>query len=91
MPKNKKKTTDQLISELASAVNRGFDSLEKKVDDHFKLSVDEFDRIRSDIRDIKSDLGPLGRVVAMQEQEALDLRMRVARLERKAGVADNLT
>lgn len=54
-----------------------------------KLFADEFDRVRSDIRDIKTTLGPLVRMVADQERDMSDLRIRLNRVERKVGIKIN--
>ena len=58
----------------------------KQVHDMDKVFVDEFDRIRSDIRDIKTTLGPLVRLVAQQEREMSDITIRLNRVERKVGI-----
>ena len=78
------------IENLAVSTKNGFDSVEKKADDRFKIVVDEFDRIRSDIRDIKTTLGPLVRVVAQQEKEMTDMLMRLNRVERKVGIENKV-
>ena len=96
MPKSKSVTID----ELTSMVKKGFDEIHgkfgdvnkkleaesRKNDDRFRIITDEFDRIHSDIRDIKATLGPLARSVLAMEDQISDLRMRVSFLERKAGV-----
>ena len=74
------------IEDLARIVQVGFESAAKISDERFKITVDEFDRIRSDIRDIKTTLGPLVRSVAMMEEDLADLRVRVGTLERRVGV-----
>lgn len=53
-----------------------------------QLFVDRFDRIDSDIKDIKGNLGPLFKMVSMQEEEISDIRLRLARVERKVGIKE---
>ena len=90
MAKEKKKME---VEDLARIVQAGFESVKasfasaaKVNDDRFKIAVEEFDRIRSDIRDIKTTLGPLVRMVALLENDSTDLQKRVGYLERLAGV-----
>jgi hypothetical protein len=75
------------IDQLAKMINEGFKTTATQEDiQEFRREVaDEHDRIRSDIRDIKTTLGPLVRTVAAMEREFQDLR--VGRLERKIGLA----
>lgn len=96
----KKKLT---IDDLAVMVKRGFDGTATKDDlkgfatkddlkglatkNDFRILADDLEIIRADIRDIKGSLGPLVRTIAAQDREMQELRVRVARLERKAGVA----
>ena len=74
------------LEDLARMVQSGFESAAKTSDERFKITVEEFDRIRSDIRDIKTTLGPLVRSVVMMEENLSDLRIRVGALERRVGV-----
>ena len=67
-------------------VQAGFESAAKTNDERFKITVEEFDRIRSDIRDIKTTLCPLVRSVVMMEEDLSDLRVRVGTLERRVGI-----
>ena len=68
MKKVKQKTQEITINDLARMVQNGFEYSDQKIDylvktgdERFKVIVDEFDRIRSDIGDIKTTLGPLVR------------------------------
>lgn len=54
-----KKQSDITINELARMVQAGFESAAKTNDERFKITIDEFDRIRSDIRDIKTTFSPV--------------------------------
>ncbi len=86
MAKNKAEQQSMTIEQLAIMVKNGFEEVHKTADERFKIMVDEFDRIRSDIRDIKITLGPLVRIVAQQEEELNTLKLRVNRLEREIGL-----
>jgi predicted nucleic acid-binding Zn-ribbon protein len=74
------------IEDLAAMIQRTMASKEE-IQEFRREVADEHDRIRSDIRDIKTTLGPLVRTVAIMEREFQDLHMRVGRLERKVGMA----
>jgi hypothetical protein len=50
------------------------------------LLFDRFEKMDLDIKDIKANLGPLFRMVSMQEEEMNDLRLRLVRVERKVGI-----
>ena len=76
----------RIIKGSFDTVDKRFDTMEKIGDDRFRVITEEFDRIRSDICDIKTTLGPLVRVVALQERETMDLRFRVSSIERKVGI-----
>ncbi len=73
----------QALDSLARSTAKGFADAQKTDDDRFKVVVDEFERIRSDIRDIKGNIGPIMRTVSMQEDDLSDLRLRVNTLERR--------
>ena len=88
MPKERKKVE---LEDLARMVQVGFESAAKTSDERFKITVEEFDRIRSDIRDIKTTLGPLARSVIMVDKDLSDLRMRVGTLERRAGIKKEIS
>lgn len=85
---SKKSKKNITLEDLATMVQKGFQETATKAElsDFGKDVFEEFDRIHSDIRDIKATLGPLVRVTAHQEQQIQDLYMRVHRLERKAGL-----
>ena len=53
----------------------------------FQAVADSLDLIRADLREVKVVLPPLVRSVGSLEAEVHDLRGRVTRLERKAGLA----
>lgn len=78
--------TNKTIENLALATKKGFDEIRKTSDERFRLHSDEFDRVRSDIRDIKSTLGPLVRISAQQDNDISDLRIRLNTVERKVGI-----
>lgn len=62
-------------------------ALRQAMDQRHQIMLDELGSIRADIRDIKGTLGPLARVVTAQEHELSSLRVRVARIEMKVGIA----
>ncbi len=64
-------------------MNKRFDSMDEKIDTGFRIMVDSLDLIRQDIRDIKTSLGPLVRVVADLENSVRSLDKRVSRIEEK--------
>lgn len=83
---------------LAVMVKRGFDDISGRMatkedlkgfatKEDFKLLAVEIDRIHADIRDIKITLGPLARIAGAHEREILELRFRVAKLEKKVGLS----
>ena len=49
----------QSIDNLATATAKGFIDVQKNADDRFKLIVDRFEGIESNVADIKRALGPL--------------------------------
>jgi hypothetical protein len=55
-------------------------------DSHFRSIEQKLDSMESELRDIGVVLGPLVRTVAAMEIDLRDLRSRVNRLERKAGI-----
>lgn len=79
---------DEVRGEVTSGFNKVRVEMVSKTEfqEFGKIVVDEFDRIRSDIRDIKTTLGPLVRIIADQEKMIQDFRFRIARLERKVGL-----
>ena len=87
------------IEDLAVMVQKGFQEVTSKMatkqelnefrkefHDFQKDSMEEFDRITADIRDIKITLGPLVRTVAAMESQIQNLNTRVSRVERKTGL-----
>jgi len=87
MAKAKKQIT---LNDLARMMQSEFIDIHKEfrqIHEIDKLFVDEFDRIRSDIRDIKTTLGPLVRIMAEQERELGDIRLRLNQVERKVGIS----
>jgi predicted nucleic acid-binding Zn-ribbon protein len=80
---NKKITT---IEDLAAMIQRTMASKEE-IQEFRRDLADEHERIRSEIQDIKTTLGPLVRIVAAMEREFQDLHIRISRLERKVGLA----
>jgi hypothetical protein len=72
------------FAEIGNEIRGGFSQTREM----HQLFVDEFDRVRSDIRDIKSTLGPLVRMIAQQEREMVDMNVRLRRVERKVGISD---
>lgn len=88
----RKKTTDEKIDELARAVKRGFDetagkrelqSLRKDMEVGFQSVARTFELIREDLLEIRRSLSLLAQTIGA---EIADLRQRVVRLERKAGM-----
>ena len=89
----KKSKKEMTINQLARMMQRQFADMHiefskefSRVHETHKVFVDEFDRIRADIRDIKTTLGPLVRIMAGQDGEIKDLNMRLHRVERKVGI-----
>lgn len=62
------------------------DGLEVKIGSGFKAVAELLDLMRADIKDIKTTLPPLIRSQGALEGEVVDLKNRVARLERKVGL-----
>jgi|SRR5579862_3287361 len=87
------------IDQLALMVKKGFDDTATK-DDIRGVQIrvnEEMDNVRSEIsmlrdevtselKQIKTVLGPLAGIVSVMEIDLNDLRTRVHRLERKAGI-----
>lgn len=93
MVKRKKKTTDELIEELARNVKRGFDematrqellSLEKRVETGFRVMEENFRIVRDELRELKLTRDLISRAVA---SEISELRSRISRIEKKVGLA----
>ena len=89
-----KKTSEQLIEELASAVKHGFDETASKKDlealatkEQLQLVADNLDLVCADIHDIKLTLGPLVRMVAQMEGVLRNHDKRIERLEKRIGSA----
>jgi hypothetical protein len=78
--------TDKKIEKLAVMVQNGFLEMDSKFSKLFNVLADSQELMKGDIRDIKTTLGPLVMISGMQDREVSDLKTRVARLERKAGV-----
>ena len=55
--------------------------------DDLKALFEYVEHIRDDVRDIKITLGPLVHIAAGHDNEIGDMRIRIARLERKAGIS----
>ena len=73
------------VDTLAHITAKGFERVEERLDDHeaiFKILNLRIDGIEGDVRDIKTTLGPLVRISAMQDKELSDLKHRVTRLEK---------
>lgn len=58
-----------------------------RVHDIHKVFADQFDHIQSDIRDVKTTLGPLVRIAAEQDRDIRALEGRLHRVERKVGIS----
>jgi len=94
-----RKTT---LEQLAQMVQRGFEQTSTKEDlkrvreDVRTLRVDmenrfegvdrRLDAIEMEVKEVRTVLGPLARTVAEMEFDLQDLRSRVERLEKKAGL-----
>ncbi len=90
------------LEKLAQMIQRGFEeaatkkelqALREDIDQRFEDMEQRFqavnnniDALHSEIREIKLALPPLLRTVAQLEVEVTDLRQRISRLERKAGL-----
>ncbi|MFA5000792.1 MAG: hypothetical protein WC531_00995 [Candidatus Paceibacterota bacterium] len=97
MKKETKKVTlesiAKTIEKLASSTARGFEDGEKEskkrfeaLNNRFQEVFSELSSIRADVRDVKGTLGPLTRAVSIQNEEIIDLHLRVAIIERKVGI-----
>ncbi len=95
----KKKNGSMTLDKLAPAIAKSFADVQEKMskgfadargeaDERFQMTLDEFARIRPGIRDIKGTVGPMWRMVNMQEEELSGLHLRVDKLERKVGLKD---
>jgi phage shock protein A len=85
----KKAKKEMTIDQLARMVQGQFVDIHKefaRVHEIHKVFADQFDHIQSDIRDIKTTLGPLVRIAAEQDKEIRDLEGRLHRVERKIGI-----
>lgn len=74
------------IDGLAMITTRGFDEAQKKADERFKLIIDRFALVESDVSDIKRTLGPLVQMMAMNDREIGDIKVRLSHVERKIGI-----
>ncbi len=88
----RKKSVDEKIDELARAVKRGFDETASKRESQglrrdmgvgFQSVAHTFELIREDLLEIRRSLSLLAQTIGA---EIADLRQRVIRLERKAGI-----
>ena len=92
---NKKLT----LEDLAGMVKRGFDETATKEDirelrdglraemhEGFQMIAGTLTAIQGDIREVKAVLPPLLKTVAQLELDMGDLKVRVLKLERKAGL-----
>ena len=82
--KHKKEVT---LDDLARMMQDQFSTTQDQNLKTNMLFSEQFRLIRDDITDIKRVLGPLVRTVGMQEREMSEMRIRVDRLERKAGIS----
>ncbi|MBI4159566.1 hypothetical protein HY504_00155 [Candidatus Wolfebacteria bacterium] len=83
----KKKVT---LEQLARMTQGGFEDLDKKLDSFREEASDRFDGVdrrldgvETEIKDVKTILGPLVRTVASMEFDIRELQTRVNKLERK--------
>ena len=76
------------IEDLALMVQKGFAQTATKAElqDLRKDMLEHFRLLEDDIRDIKTVIGPLVRIVAALEHDVRSLNMRMNRLERKVGL-----
>ena len=92
MAKKKENTGKVTIDQLARMVQKGFLDVGRQfegINQIHKTFASEFDRIRSDIRDIKITLGPLVHFMGMADAEMGDMKSRLSRVERKVGISKN--
>ncbi len=76
------------IDDLAVMVQKGFHETHAimATKDDLRLLFDQIENVRADVHDIKITLGALVRTVAAHENEMADIRVRIARIERRAGI-----
>ena len=86
MAKKTKNRIEELLEGLARSTKTGFDDVNKRMDEHSKVVLDEFQLMRSDIGDIKRTLGPLVKFVAEHDNEIQKLHLRLSRVERRVGL-----
>ena len=87
MAKTKTKIKKSLtVDDLAAMINRRFDESDNVADSRFKTIIDRFERVESDIKDIKITLGPLVSIAAEHERKMINFDARISRLEREAGI-----
>jgi hypothetical protein len=85
-----KKSGETEIDKLARITNDGFFRVEagfSRMDNMFKLVFDRFEKVESDIHDIKVTLGPLVSIAAEHERKLANFDARLRRLEYKAGIS----
>lgn len=84
------------LEQLAQMIQRGFEEAASKKElqavredmvQRFQAVNNNIDALHSEIREIKLALPPLLRTVVQLEVEVTELRQRVIRLEKKAGLA----
>ncbi|MEK7610582.1 MAG: hypothetical protein AAB468_02425 [Patescibacteria group bacterium] len=79
------------LDDLARMMQEQFSANESKMDTMSRIlraHTDQFEHIRDDIRDIKTTLGPLVGMFALQERKVEDLESRLEAVERKVGIGE---
>ncbi len=85
----KKKPKGDKIDRLAVTIKHEFDRVHDELNRLHamdKLLFDSLELVKADVRDMKTTLGPMVRMLAMQDRELDMIKTRLVRLERKVGV-----
>lgn len=91
LEKKVEKKLDQKIGQLAEITRRGFEEADKNFERHdnmFKLVFDRFDKVESDIHDIKTNLSPLISSEVKQDQKIKRLDLRLRQVEKEVGIRE---
>ncbi len=82
-----KKSTQKIsIDDLAMMVKNGFDAIENKFDNRFKILADGLEIVKSDLADVKGSVQFLVTQSTNHDKEIDTLKFRIDRIERKVGI-----
>ena len=84
-----RKTTDQKIDELAVAVTRGFEAVDRRFDEIHKIHqvfIDRFDNLDNQVGQIRLITNSLVKMIADRDREMRTMDLRLRRVERRLGL-----